>query len=162
MTRLFPYPGVSLALALFWVLLHNSLSPATLLGATIVGIVSPWTLRPLELPRPRIGNIAAVFKLAGIVFADIARSNVAVATIILGGESHRRTSDFVSIPLDLRNQYGLALLAVIITSTPGTLWAQHDATRNQLLLHVFDLVDEADWIALVKKRYEPLLMEIFE
>jgi multicomponent K+:H+ antiporter subunit E len=27
---------------------------------------------------------------------------------------------------------------------------------------VFDLVDEADWIDLIKNRYERLLLEIFE
>ena len=31
---------------------------------------------------------------------------------------------------------------------------------NRLLLHVFDLVDESDWINLVKHHYEPLLLEI--
>ena len=30
------------------------------------------------------------------------------------------------------------------------------------ILHVFDLVDEADWISLIKGRYESLLLEIFQ
>ncbi len=162
MSRIFPYPGLSAALALFWLLLHNSLAPATLVGAALVGLAAPWALTPLEAPKPRIGSVLAIFRLAGIVIYDIVRSNFAVATIILNGATRRRTSGFVPIQLDLRNEYGLALLAVIITSTPGTLWAQHDAARNHLLLHVFDLVDESDWVRLVKGRYEPLLMEIFE
>ncbi|GIK50051.1 MAG: Na+/H+ antiporter subunit E [Hyphomonadaceae bacterium] len=162
MSRLFPYPGLSLALAAFWVLLHNSLAPMTLLGAVLIGIVAPWSLVPLEAPKLRIGSAVALFKLAGIVIYDIVRSNFAVAAIILGGARHAHTSGFVAIPLELTNRYGLALLAVIITSTPGTLWAQHDAATNRLLLHVFDFVDEADWIDLVKRRYEPLLREIFQ
>ncbi len=162
MSRVFPYPGLSLLLALFWVLLNNSLSPATLVGAILAGVIAPWSLVALEPEKPRIRRIGAILRLAGIVISDIARSNIAVAALILGGAQRQRISGFVSIPLDLRNQYGLTLLAVIITSTPGTLWAQHDDARNRLLLHVFDLVDEDDWIKLVKSRYEPLLMEIFE
>lgn len=164
MSRLFPYPGLSLALAIFWLLLQNSLTPLTLLGATLIGIIVPWCLVPLEAPKPRIRSLTAVIRLAGIVIYDIIRSNFAVATILLRGPKIKRKeiSGFVAIPLDLTNQYGLALLAVIITSTPGTLWAQHDTARNRLLLHVFDLVEEEDWINLVKRRYEPLLMEIFE
>jgi multicomponent K+:H+ antiporter subunit E len=161
MSRILPYPGLSALLALMWILLHNSLSPATLVGALVIGLVAPWSLAPLQVERPAIRSVRAAFKLAGIVVYDIVRSNLAVARIILAGERRRRTSGFVSIPLELTNRYGLALLAIIITSTPGTLWAQHESAGNRLLLHVFDLVDEADYVALVKRRYEPLLLEIF-
>lgn len=34
--------------------------------------------------------------------------------------------------------------------------------RTTLLIHVFDLEDEAAFIALIKTRYERPLMEIFE
>lgn len=162
MSRVLPYPGLSFALAVFWVLLHNALTPAILVGALFVGVAAPWSLARLKAPRARIGSFAALFKLFGIVVYDIVRSNFAVATIILSGGASKRTSGFVAIPLELTNPYGLALLAVIITSTPGTLWAQHDIAPNRLLLHVFDLVDESEWIDLVKRRYEPLLLEIFK
>ena len=97
------------------------------------------------------------------MLADIVRSNLAVARLILTGGRHgRRRSGFVEIPLELRDPTALAILAVIITATPGTAWMQYDARRDAVLLHVFDLVDEADWIALIKGRYERLLLEIFE
>lgn len=162
MSRVLPYPVLSLTLSAFWLLLNNSMSPLTLVGAALIGLIAPWTLVPLRAPRLRIRSFSSLMKLARIVVHDIVRSNFTVATIILSGARRRRTAGFVAIPLDLTNQYGLALLAVIITSTPGTLWAQHDAAAKRLLLHVFDLVDEADWIVLVKDRYEPLLREIFE
>lgn len=162
MSRILPYPGLSVALAIFWILLHNSLSPATLAGALMVGLIAPFVLLPLQVARPRIKSFSAMLRLAAIVALDIIRSNFTVAAIILSGERRKRRSGFVLIPLDLTNQYGLALLAIIITSSPGTLWAQHDAAERRLLLHVFDLVDENEWIKLVKERYEPLLMEIWQ
>lgn len=162
MSRVLPYPGLSLALAAIWALLHNSLSPVTLLGAALVGVAAPWTLARLGAERVTIKSFIAALRLAGVVIYDIVRSNFAVAHIILGGSRRRRSSGFVSIPLDLTNRYALTLLAVIITSTPGTLWAQHDDAERRLLLHVLDLVDERDWIHLVKGRYEPLLREVFE
>lgn len=161
MSRVLPYPGLSVALAAMWALLHNSLSPATLVGALLVGLLAPFALARLKAPRVRIHSVAALFKLAGIVTHDIVRSHFAVAAIILSGAKRQRASGFVAIPLQLTNQYGLALLAVIITSTPGTLWAQHDIGSNRLLLHVFDLIEEGEWVDLVKQRYEPLLLEIF-
>lgn len=157
-----PYPGLTLALILFWVLLHNSLAPLTLTGAVIIGLLAPWTLVPLKVPRIRIKSFTACVKLTGIVIYDIVRSNFAVAAIILSGKRRERSSGFVTIPLDLTHAHALAVLAIIITSTPGTLWAQHDVDTRRLLLHVFDLVDKTEWIDLVKRRYEPILKEIFE
>lgn len=162
MMRLLPYPGLSVALAIFWLLLHNSVSPLTLLGAVLMGLLAPWSLAQLQAPRARIKSFRALARLSGVVVYDIVRSNFAVAAIILGGARRKHTAGFVTIPLELTNPYALASLAVIITSTPGTLWAQHDAATNRLLLHVLDLVDEDDLIDLVKRRYEPLLKEGFE
>jgi len=65
-------------------------------------------------------------------------------------------------PLELRDPTGLAVLSVIVTSTPGTAWFDYNAARGVLLIHVFDLVDEEGWRELIKSRYEHLLMEIFE
>ena len=71
-------------------------------------------------------------------------------------------SGFVDISLELRDAYGLAVLACIITSTPGTLWVKHEAGTGMLTIHVLDLIDESEWIETIKGRYERLLLEIFE
>jgi multicomponent K+:H+ antiporter subunit E len=68
----------------------------------------------------------------------------------------------VNIPLDIRNPHALALLACIITSTPGTLWVSFDEQKGLLMIHVLDLIDEGEWIRTVKGRYERHLLEIFE
>jgi len=101
-------------------------------------------------------------RLVGIVALDILRSNIAVAGIILQGGRRERVSGFVAIPLDLRDRTGLAVLACIVTSTPGTAWIEYAHDTGVLLIHVLDLVDEEEWVALIKNRYEAQLMEIFE
>jgi multicomponent K+:H+ antiporter subunit E len=68
----------------------------------------------------------------------------------------------VKIPLALKDPHGLAVLAAVVTSTPGTVWVGHDAEANVLTLHVLDLIDEATWVAFIKEPYERLLQEIFE
>ncbi len=54
------------------------------------------------------------------------------------------------------------MLACILTYTPGSVWVQLNAGGDSLHLHVLDLKDEAEWVDLVKNRYERHLMEIFE
>mgnify|MGYP002663521089 CR=1 FL=1 len=61
---------------------------------------------------------------------------------------------------NLTGWHGIAVLAIIVTSTPGTLWVQYDRPSGRLLLHVLDLVEARDWIDLIKGRYERLLLDV--
>ena len=48
----------------------------------------------------------------------------------------------MQIPLDLQDAHGLAVLACIVTSTPGTVWVGLSPDGATLTLHVLDLDDE--------------------
>ena len=159
MKRLLPFPLLATAIFGMWVLLTGFSLGHILLGAVIAILLSRVML-PLAPARPRIRFGKALMKLTAIVFADIVRSNIAVARIVLFRPSERK-SGFIRLPIELDNPYALATLAIIITATPSTLWLQHEAHNKIVLIHVLDLVDEAQWIELIKNRYETLLTEIF-
>jgi multicomponent K+:H+ antiporter subunit E len=161
MSRVLPYPVLATALLLMWVLL-NSFSPGQFLLGAAIAIAVSRAMAALQPSKPRLRRWQLIPRLAGIVALDILRSNLAVASIVLRGGLRDRRSGFVAIPLDLRDRTGLAVLACIVTSTPGTAWIKYAHDSNILLIHVLDLVDEEEWILLIKNRYEALLMEIFE
>ena len=161
MSRRFPFPLLIPALLLMWLLLSESTSPGQVLLGLTVALLAARIFTVLDVEQPRVRFGWAIPRLGGIVLVDIVRSNIAVARIIAGRRPDQGISGFVRVPIDLRNPYGLAVLAVVLTATPGTLWVQYDSTRGSLLLHVLDLGDEDQWIALIKQRYERLLMEIF-
>ena len=160
MKRLVPHPLMAAGLVLMWLLLNQSIAPAHILLGIVLAVATTWVMAALRVDGPKIRWSSAIPRLAVVVLRDIIRSNIAVAGIILSRRAHA-TSGFVRIPLETSNRYCLAVLACIITATPGTLWMEHDSRRNILLLHVLDLVDEGHWIEIVKRRYERLLMEIF-
>jgi multicomponent K+:H+ antiporter subunit E len=162
MIRLLPFPLVSAGLLIVWLLINQALSPGHILLGAAAGLLGGWALARLDPPMPRLRRPIMVFRLAALVLADIVRSNIAVARIILGLRAGERTSGFIAIPLELRDPYGLATLACIITATPGTLWVDFNATNGTLTIHVLDLVDESDWVRTIKGRYERLLLEIWE
>lgn len=162
MRSLVPYPLLAVSLAVMWMLLSGFTAGQLVLAAAI-GIGATHGLAALGEISPAIRRWLAIPELIAIVLYDILRSNLAVATLILGGRRQQaRKSGFVAIELRLRNPTALAILAVILTSTPGTAWLDYHASRGELLLHVFDLVDDAHWRELIANRYERLLMEIFE
>lgn len=161
MSRWLPYPLHSFLLFGIWLLLVGSVSPGHLLIALILALLLPWTLLKLNVPPSHMRRPLAFARLMGVVIVDIVRSNIAVARIVLA-PGMQKTSGFIEIPLDLKSEYALTLLAVIVTSTPGTLWVDYDSQRGIMVLHVLDLVDEAAWVKLIKTRYERRLQEIFE
>jgi multicomponent K+:H+ antiporter subunit E len=160
MTRLLPFPLVSAGLFVLWLLLNQTVSPGHVLLGILAGVFGGWALTPLEPPKARVRRAGAIFRLAILVAVDIVRSNIAVARIVLGLAGTRRRSGYAEIPLELRNPYGLAVLACIITSTPGTLWVDFDPASGKLTIHVLDLIDESAWMRTIKGRYERLLLEI--
>lgn len=162
MNRILPHPLLTLALLLIWMTLTRFSLGHALLGGTIA-IIAGQAMASLHPQGPRLRRWDKIVHLAWIVFVDILRSNIAVvALVVTHGRHGRRHSDFLDIPLDLRDTSGLAWLAVIITATPGTAWIEYDSSRDRLIIHVFDLIDADGWRALIKNRYEAFLLEIFE
>jgi multicomponent K+:H+ antiporter subunit E len=155
------HPLLALSLFLMWVLMTQSFSAGQLLLGAVVAVVASQTIIAFRPEPIRARSIRTALRLGGRVLTDILRSNLAVARVVLW-MPRKRVSGFVTLPLDLRDQYGLTVLAMIITATPGTMWVQLDGARNTLLVHVLDLMDEDEWIRLIKGRYEAALMEIFQ
>lgn len=162
--RVLPHPLLFAALLIMWLLLNQSLAPGTFLFGALVAFGGSWAMVALDPPpaRLRLSRARPALVLAGRVFVDVFRSNLAVGRIILGRAERRTHAGFMTLRLELTDRYGLAVLAIIMTCTPGTQWVHYDPARGTLLLHVLDLVDKPAWAALIKQRYEALLREIFE
>ena len=162
MKRLFPAPLLSLCLWGLWLLLNLSLSAGNLLLGAALAILAPVMFAPLRPLPVRIRRPGVILKLFFLVGRDVVASNIAVARGVLMAGKKPPRSRFIKIPLDLRDANGLAALSMITTVVPGTIWSELALDRSVLLLHVFDLDDEAQFIRHFKDTYERPLMEIFE
>ncbi|WFU47122.1 Na+/H+ antiporter subunit E [Sinorhizobium terangae] len=156
----FPYPLLSLALLIMWLLLNQSLAPGSILIGLVLGMALGWVTLKLHPARSRLHRIGRAAGFAVEVIADIVRSNIAVASIILRAGRVPAIAGFLTVDVDLEDENALALLACIMTATPGTAWLEYDRHRKTLLFHVLDLQNEEVWLGTVK-RYEAALKEIF-
>jgi multicomponent K+:H+ antiporter subunit E len=159
--KLVPAPLLSLVLFASWLLLNNTVDPAHLLLAAVLALAIPWFTEPLRPEKPHIRRWGTAAKLALVVLWDIVLSNIEIARRILGPESAIRPR-FVWVPLSIRDPHGIVTLAGIITMTPGTLSSDLSEDRRYLLVHAFNVDDEAALVATIKRRYEAPLREIFE
>lgn len=162
MKRLLPSPWLSLGLFGGWLLLTRSFSVGQVLLGLLVALVMPLLMAPL---RPRPGPLrhwGVLLRLILRVGRDVVASALQVAVGVWQGPTRPPCGAFVRVPLDLRDVHGLAALAMITAVIPGTVWAELAPDRSALLIHVFDLDDEAAFIAHFKSDYEQPLKEIFE
>jgi multicomponent K+:H+ antiporter subunit E len=158
-----PFPIVSLGLCILWLLLNGSLAPADLLLGAAVGIAAPLLSRKLQpLGYPRLRAPLQLVRLLGMAAVEVVRSCFNVSRIILFADYAKVNSQFIRIPLTLRDPYGLALLSCLINMTPGTVWVEILPEGHTLVLHVFDLQDAAWWVETIQTRYEQPLIDIFE
>jgi multicomponent K+:H+ antiporter subunit E len=145
-----------------WLLMNQTLAAGHIVLGGVLAVTLAWfgsKLRPLQGRVPRLGAAARLFP---IVLYDVLRSNLRVARVVLGLRRGEIRSGFLRIPLELRDPHALALLASIVTATPGTVWAGLSPDGDALTLHVLELEDEQALIQFVKRRYEQPLMRIFE
>jgi multicomponent K+:H+ antiporter subunit E len=162
MKRLFAAPLLSLSLFVLWLLLVDSASPGQIVLGLVVALAAPWLTHSLRPVPVRMRRPGAMLKLLGRVGFDVIRSNIVVARSVLHAPGNPPPCGFIKVPVALRDPNALAALAAIMSVIPGTLWCELSLDRSVLLLHVFDLQDEAALIDEIKTRYEPLLLEIFE
>lgn len=162
MKRLLPAPWLSLGIFGGWLLLNQSLSAGQLVMATLVALVVPTllaSLRPAPGPLRHWGVLLMLILRVGV---DVVTSALDVAAAVMRSNQKPPRSAFVTVPLDLRDPHALAALAIITAVVPGTVWSELAPDHSALLVHVFDMNDEAGFIEHFKRTYERPLKEIFE
>jgi multicomponent K+:H+ antiporter subunit E len=151
MSRLFPYPVLSLMLLFLWLTLQQSAGLGHIIMGIGIAIAVPHFALPVLPDRVRIKRVLPLFKMTFVAGLDI-----------LIQRRPKPTAEFIEMELRLTNEFALAILACIVTATPGSAWLQYDKERNVVLLHVFDLIDAEEWINTVRNRYETPLLEVFQ
>jgi multicomponent K+:H+ antiporter subunit E len=160
--RVLPSPWLSLGLFGGWLLLTRSASLGQALLGLLVAVAAPLLTAPLR-PRPGpIRHFSVLLRLIACVGVDVVRSAIDVGHGVMRAPCQPPRGSFVVLPLELRDEHALAALAMITAVIPGTVWAELAPDRSALLLHVFDLADEAAFVAQFKRDYEHPLKEIFE
>jgi multicomponent K+:H+ antiporter subunit E len=161
LARLLPHPMLSLAVAVVWLLLANSVAPAHVLLAALLGVAIPRLTAGLFPERLRSIRLGMALRLFLPFLWDIVVANVAMARIILAPELRVKPS-FLALPLSLTNPYAIAVLAGMITMTPGTVSVDLSPDGRTLWIHALNVEDPEGAVAEIKRRYEQPLRELFE
>ena len=157
--RWFPHPLVSVIVGVSWALLNHSLDAGTLVTALVLAVLITRMVFQFIDYTPNIHWLPAI-RLFFVVIWDVIVANIKVAILVLGPTKNLHPKWF-RVPLDTEHEEVNALLAMIITTTPGTVSAGIDQDRGDILVHALSTDDEAAEIEVIKQRYERPLIEIF-
>ena len=154
-----PHPFISVIVGVSWLMLAHSLDIANLLMALLLGLLIPRLINPFITRTPNI-QWALAIKLGLVVLWDIVICNIRVAKLVLG-PSEQLHPKWFRVPLASGHDQVNSLLAMIITTTPGTVSAGIDQERGDILVHALSTEDAEVDIQEIKNRYEVPLMQIF-
>lgn len=146
-------PALSATIAATWLLANNSVDPGHVILAVVFGLVLPRITRPFWPNAPRLRSPGVALKLLGVFMYDIIVANFRVAALVLGPNDKLRPA-FLEVPLDIEDSFGIALLASMLTLTPGTVSAHVREGERVLLVHALDVGNDEEAIAEIKERYE--------
>lgn len=151
---------LALVFVLAWALVTGSFSAPNLLFGALIGAAaavlmrdgrpfSPLPIRPLRLAR-----------LAGLFLVELIKSGLRVAALVLRPQM-KLAPGIVAVPLRLEHDFEIALLANLITLTPGTLSVDVSPDKRILYVHCVDMPDPDAVIADVRNGFEQRILEAF-
>jgi multicomponent Na+:H+ antiporter subunit E len=154
---------LNVALSVVWVALIGELSAerfveAFVLVALTLGITTHFVGR-------RNSYLDRVTKIISFFFYFLKELFVAswrVAYSVLAPNLNNIRPAVVAIPLDVQSDEEIALLANVITLTPGTLSLDVSADKKALYVHTFNLESVEAFRAEIKNGFERRVQEVMQ
>lgn len=159
--QLLPHPVLSLFMLFLWFLLANNISGGHLVLGGLLAWFIPFVTQSFWPQEMTLSRPGVALKFVAVVLWDIIIANWTVARLILGSPKSLKPA-FMTLELDLEQDFAITILASTISLTPGTVSADLSADGKRLIIHTLHVNDPAEAVATIKQRYEAPLKEIFE
>lgn len=129
-------------LALIWAAINGSMTLSTLLVGFVLGYLVILLFEPLLRGEERYG--LRFFHWIGLVLwliKSLVTSSVKVAVDVLSPSTRRIEPGIIAVPLDLKTDFGITLMANLISLTPGTLSIDVSPDKKKLYIHNMYITD---------------------
>ena len=150
-------------LALGWAGITGNFSGLNLLFGGLVGGGALLVLRYSIHQQGALGRAGKILSLIGLFLYELMVSAIKVALIVLHPNPKSALKPaIVAVPLTVKSDAEITLLANMITLTPGTLSVDVAEDRSVLYVHVLAMESEAALIAGIANGFEKRIMEVFQ
>jgi multicomponent Na+:H+ antiporter subunit E len=154
------YLLLNVLLALAWTALTGRPTPEDLLGGYILGYILLWLSRRALGSTAYVAKVPQVLSFVAYFVVQLFSANIRVAYEVLTPRQRMRPA-IVAVPLDIRRDAEIALLANLITLTPGTLSLDVSSDRRVLYVHSMYVDDIESFRREIKDGFERRVKELF-
>lgn len=151
---------LNLILALVWGAVTASFAPANLLFGFILGFISLWLVRE-RFDKRNFFRPARAARLAGVFLKELFLSGYRVALDTLSPRMDFEPA-IIALPLDLKQDVEILLLANMISLTPGTLSVDVSSDKSTLYIHAMNVDDPDELCREIKEGFERLIIDTVE
>lgn len=150
-------------LALFWAAISGNFSGLNLLFGAVIAGVPVLLLRHKLVSRGALRRAARAGSLLILFLRELMVSAYRVAVLVLRPDmaDHIRPA-IVGVPLSVKSDAEITLLANMITLTPGTVSVDVSDDRKTLYVHALVMTDRQALIDDIKNGFERKVREVFE
>lgn len=150
---------LNLLLAIAWTALTADFTPVNFLIGFGLGYLAIRISIRTEDATQYAGKIPLVLSFVVFFLWELARASLRVAVDIVT-PAHRVRPAVIAVPLDVRTDAQITLLASLITLTPGTLGLEVSDDRRTLYVHVMYLTERHRAIDEIKCGFERRILEV--
>jgi multicomponent Na+:H+ antiporter subunit E len=151
-----------IVMALLWAGINGNFSEANLIFGAVIGLVAVLLLRQSLFSPGLSKRVVSIAKLAGSFAYELMASAVKVAALVVRPDMHKVIRPaFVKVPLSVKSDAEITILANLVTLTPGTLSVDVSADKRFLYVHTISLESRDALIAEIANGFEKQVKEVF-
>ena len=150
---------LNVILAFVWMFLTVSFDGASFLVGYMIGLFIIFILRRFFHSRFYLVPVFVIIKLLFIFFKELILSNIAVAKVVMQRSLTIQPAIF-ALPTELKKEWEITVLAMLITLTPGTLVLDVSDDKSTLYIHALNSPDVHVAIESIKQSFEKTIMEV--
>ncbi len=150
---------LNILLAIIWRAATPQGGLASLIVGFVAGYVVLWWMRPLFGETPYFRKFPLALRFASFYARELILSNLRVAYDVLTPAVNRRPA-ILAIPLDAKTDLEIALLANLVTLTPGTVSIDVSTDRSTLYIHAMFVDDVEHLRREIKDGLERRVLEL--
>ena len=155
------YYALALPMAVIWLAVTGSATLHNLLLGLVVSGLSLSLIREQTKTTGYPVRPLRVSLLIGLFFVELAKSAFKVAVLVVKPKMEIKPGIF-AYPLTVKGDFESALLANLITLTPGTLSVDVSEDRKTLYVHALDCSDVEGARRDIAEGFERRIREAFE
>lgn len=153
----------ALILAIMWAAITDSFTMLNFLFGLSIAVAALYVMR-YRIAGPRIfRRLGRMASLAALFFYELVLSAFRVAALVMRPNLYAYLKPgIVAFPLKVETDIEIALLANLITLTPGTLSVDVSDDRKVLFVHALAVPERDQLISDIAEGFEAKIHEVFK